>query len=79
MAPTSETPPLDAPDQRLTAYEASCFQNFLFLLLLTSQVSKRINDDTKDEVQDDDDDDEIEEEVINNSRSKQRLLKYRMV
>lgn len=58
----------------LTTNEASCFQNFLFLLFFTSQVGKGVNDYTKDEVEDDDDDHEKEQQVVNHSGCKQWLL-----
>lgn len=54
-------------------------------MFLTSQVSKGVDDDTKDEVKNDDDDDEEEQEVVNHPGRKQRLLddpvtgKYRLI
>jgi hypothetical protein len=44
------------------------------LLLLTPEVSKRVDDDTKNKVQHDDDDNEEEEQVINDSSHKERFL-----
>lgn len=58
----------------LTAYKASCFQHFFFPLFLTPQVRKRVNDDTKDQIQHNDDNQEEEEQIVDNPRSKQRLL-----
>lgn len=58
----------------LTANEACRLENFLFLLLLASQVGKRVNDDTKDEVEHNDDDHEEEEQVVDHPGCKQRLL-----
>lgn len=58
----------------ITADEAGGFQNLLFLLFLTPQVSEGVNDDTEDEVEDDDDDHEEEEQVVYHSGGKQRLL-----
>lgn len=57
-----------------TADETGGFQDLLLPLFLTPQVSKGVNDNTKNEVQNDDDDDEEEQKVINYSGSKQRLL-----
>lgn len=65
--PTSQT-------GALTANKAGRFQNLLFFLLFAPQVSKCVDDDTKDEVEDDDDDHEEEEQVVDYSGSKQRLL-----
>ena len=45
------------------------FQNIFLLLLLCSQVSKGINDDTKDEIENNDDYNEEEEHVVNDSCS----------
>lgn len=59
---------------KLTTNEARSLQNLFFLLLFASQVSKGINDDTKDEVKDDDDDHEEEEQVVNHPGCKQWLL-----
>lgn len=58
----------------LTANKTGCLEDFLFLLLLTPQVSERIDDDPKDQVEDDDDDHEEEEQVVDNSGCKQGLL-----
>lgn len=60
-----------------TADETGCLQNFFFLLLLTSEVSKGVNDHTKNQVKDDNNDDEEEKEVINHPGSKQGLLKQK--
>lgn len=53
-----------------TTDETGCLENFFFLLLLTSEVSKGVNDHTKNQVQNDNNDDEEEEEVINHPGSK---------
>lgn len=57
-----------------TTDETGGFQNLLLPLFLTSQVSKGVDDDTKDKVKNDDDDDEKEQKVVNHSSCKQRLL-----
>lgn len=57
-----------------TADEAGCLENFFLLLLLTSEVSKGVNDHTEDQVKNDDDDNEEEEEVINHPGGEQGLL-----
>ena len=61
----------------LTADEAGRLQDLLFLLLLTPQVRKGVDDDSKDEVEDNDDDHEEEQQVINDPRSKQGFLERR--
>ena len=59
----------------LTTYEAGILQHFLFSILFGSQVGKRIDNDTENQVLDDDDDDQKEErQVIEDSKEKQRLL-----
>lgn len=58
-----------------TADETGGFQDLLLPLLLASQVSKGVDDDTKDEVEYDDDDHEEEQKVVNHSGCKQRLLR----
>lgn len=60
-----------------TTDEAGCLENFFFLLLLTSEVSKSVNDHTENQVKDDDDDDEEEKEVIDHPGSKQGLLQWK--
>lgn len=57
-----------------TADETRGLQYLLFLLFLTPQVSKRVDDDAEDQVEDDDDDDEVEQQVIHHPGRKQRLL-----
>lgn len=61
-------------DHFLTTNETRRFQDLLFLLFLTPQVSKSINDDTKNEVENNDDDHEEEKQVIDHSGSKKGLL-----
>ena len=58
----------------LTTYEAGVFQNLIFSLFFTPEISKSVDDDTKDEVQDDDDDDEVEEEIVDDPWKEQWLL-----
>lgn len=58
----------------LTANKTCCLQYFLLLLFLTPQVSKGVNDDTKDEVKNYDDDHEEEEQVVNHPGRKKGLL-----
>ncbi len=55
------------------ASETGILQNFLFLLFLTPQIGKSVDDDTKNEIENDNDDRE-EEHVVNHSSSKHRLL-----
>lgn len=43
----------------LTAYKAGGLQNLFFLLLLTAQVCKGVNDDPEDQVENNDDDDKV--------------------
>lgn len=57
-----------------TADEAGGLENLLLPLLLAPQVSERVDDDTKYQVEDDDDDDEEEEKVVHHASSKQRIL-----
>jgi hypothetical protein len=56
------------------ASETRILQNFLFLLFLTPQIGKSVDDDTKNEIENDNDDHEEEEHVVNHSSSKHRLL-----
>jgi hypothetical protein len=56
------------------ASETRILQNFLFLLFLTPQIGKSVDDDTKNEIENDIDDHEEEEYVVNHSSSKHRLL-----
>lgn len=57
--------------------EARALQNQLLLLLLRSQVSESVNDDTKNEIQNDNNDDEEEEQVINHTTKVQWFLRRR--
>lgn len=57
-----------------TTDETGGFQDLLLPLLLTSQVSEGVDDDTKNKVEDNDDDDEEEQKVVNHSGRKERLL-----
>lgn len=61
----------------LTADEAGGLQDLLFLLLLTPQVSKSVNDDPENQVQDNDDDHEEEQKVVDHTGSKQWFLGQR--
>ncbi len=58
----------------LTADETRGLEDLLFPLLLTSQISKRINDDTKDQIQHDDDHQEEKQKVIHDPCGEQMLL-----
>lgn len=58
-----------------TTDETGGFQDLLLSLFLAPQVSKRVDDDAKDQVENDDDDDEEEQEVVDHSGCKQRLLR----
>ena len=58
----------------LTTDETWIAKDFIFLLLLTPQISESVDDDTKDEVEDDNDDNEEEEEVVYHTGYEQRLL-----
>lgn len=60
-----------------TADETGGFEDLLLPLFLTPQVCKRVNDDTKDEVENNDDDNEEKQKVVNHSGRKQRLLEIR--
>jgi len=57
-----------------TTDEAWVAENFLFVLFLTAQVGKRVDDDTKDEVENDDDDDKEKYQVIDDTSKEQPLL-----
>ena len=56
------------------ASETRILQNFLFLLFLTPQIGKSVDDDTKNEIENDNDDHEEEKHVVNHPSSKHRLL-----
>ncbi len=60
-------------DER-TTNKACVFQDLLFLLFLAPEVSERVDDHTKDEVQNDNNDDEEKQQVVNNSSHKQWFL-----
>lgn len=57
-----------------TTDKAAGFQNLFFPLLLTPQVGKGIDNNTKDEVEDDNDDHEEKQKVINNSGCEEWFL-----
>ena len=57
-----------------TTYEAGVLENLFFLLFLAPQVSKRVDNDTEDEIEDNDDDDEEEQQIIDDTSKEQRLL-----
>ena len=62
----------------LTANEAGVLQKLFFLILLSPEVSKGVNDHAKDEVLDDDHDHHYEEsEVKRHSEEEQALLQGR--
>ena len=46
--------------QWLTTNKTTVFQNFIFGLFFTPEISKSVDDDTKDQVEDNDDDNEVE-------------------
>lgn len=64
----------DCCTTNLTADETCGLEDLFFSLLLTSQVSKRVNDDTKDEIQHNDDHQEEEQKIIHDTCSEQMLL-----
>jgi len=57
-----------------TADEASVFEDLLLLLLLASQIGKRVDNHTENQVQNDNNNNEIKKKVVHNSRSKRRFL-----
>lgn len=59
-----------------TTDKTRVLEYFLRVLFLAPEVSKGVDDDTKDKVQDYDDDHEEEQQVIDDSRSKQVLLHH---
>lgn len=54
----------------LTANEASVAQHLVLVLLLTAEISERVDDDTEDEIQQNNDDDEEEEKVVQDAGHK---------
>lgn len=52
-----------------TTNETGVFEYQLLLLFFTSQISKGINDDTKNEIEYNNDDNEEEQQVINDTGS----------
>ena len=59
----------------LTTDEARILQLFFLMVFLCSEISKGVDDDTKDEVLEDDNDDQEEEgEVVEHSEKEQWLL-----
>lgn len=58
----------------LTTNEAGRLKDFFFLLFFTPQISKGVDDYTKDEVEDNDDDHEEEQQVVYHSGCEQGLL-----
>lgn len=57
-----------------TTNETSVFKDFLFVLLLTPERCKGIDDDTKDEIEDDDDHHKEEQQIVDHSKKELRLL-----
>ena len=57
-----------------TTHEARISENFFFLLFFTSQISKRVDDDTKNEIENYDDDNEVEKQIIHDAEVEKRLL-----
>lgn len=60
--------------EKPTTDKTGVFKNFFRVLLLTSEISKGVNDNTKNKVEDYDDNHEEEQQVIDDSCSKQILL-----
>jgi len=58
----------------LTTNETGVFENLFFLLFLTSQIGKSVNDNAEDQIENDDDDDEKEQKIVNNTSKEQWLL-----
>lgn len=57
-----------------TAYKTCVFQAVISFLLFLSQITKRIDNHTKNEIHCDYNDDEEEEQIVNYSKIEQRLL-----
>ena len=75
IPPPSTPPPLLPPPLILTTNKTGVFQHGVLLVLLGPEVSKRVDDDAKDEVLDDDDDYQEEEgKIVEDSQEKQSLL-----
>ena len=58
-----------------TTGKTGILQDLFFLLFLAPQVSKGVDDDTKDQVEDDNDHHEEEDHVVDHSSSKHGFLK----
>ena len=59
----------------LTTYETSVLEHLLLAVLLCPEVSKCVNDDTKDEVLNDDKDDQKEEgEIVEDTNEEEGFL-----
>lgn len=52
-----------------TTYETGILEYQLLLLFFTSQIGKRINDDTKNQIQHNNNDNEEEEQIVNDTGS----------
>lgn len=65
--PVIERGPIEA------ANKAGAFENQLFLLFLRSQVSKSVDDDTKNKIQNNNDNNEEEQKIVDDSRHKKWL------
>ena len=59
---------------KFTAYKTGVAENLILGLFFTPEISKCVDDHTKDEVEDDDDDDEEEEQIVDDPRGIQRFL-----
>ena len=56
-----------------TTNEAGVLDDFLFVVLFCSEICKRVDNDTEDEVEDDNDDHEEEEHVVDEPQGVERL------
>lgn len=52
-----------------TAYKTSVSKNFFLMLFLRSQVSKRVDNDTKNEIKDNNNHNKVEEQIIEDTGS----------
>lgn len=62
----------------LTANKTSIFQICFFLLFFTSQISKRVDNNTENQVQYDNNNNEEEQKIINNSGGKHVFLQRKI-
>jgi hypothetical protein len=59
---------------KLTADEASVPECIFLMLLLRPQVCKRVDNDSKNEIEEDNNDDKVEDEVVENPDMEEWLL-----